>query len=200
MCENCKKNEATVHMTQAIGGRIQSIHLCEECAQAMGLDLHGGKLDMGKFLEGIKNYELIKENDRIAVCISGGKDSMLMAACIKQLQTYSLVPFTAEYIVICLDEMEPIRISIDRIWSYTSLALEADYTDNALRERSEKVNDEATRMFSDMACVDSEILLAPDEELKAAVEKARGCFSDLPTLRGRPPRAVVEEVEIENEE
>jgi len=53
----------------------------------------------GKFLEGIKNYELIKENDRIAVCISGGKDSMLMAACMKQLQKYSLVPFTAEYLV-----------------------------------------------------------------------------------------------------
>ena len=56
LCENCKKNEATVHMTQAIGGRIQSIHLCEECAQAMGLDLHGGKLDMGKFLEGMGRH------------------------------------------------------------------------------------------------------------------------------------------------
>ena len=56
LCENCKKNEATVHMTQAIGGRIQSIHLCEECARAMGLDLHGGKLDMGKFLEGMGRH------------------------------------------------------------------------------------------------------------------------------------------------
>ncbi len=56
LCENCKKNEATVHMTQAIDGRIQSIHLCEECAQAMGLDLHGGKLDMGKFLEGMGRH------------------------------------------------------------------------------------------------------------------------------------------------
>ena len=53
----------------------------------------------GRFLEGIKNYELIKEGDRIAVCISGGKDSMLMAMCIKQLQKYSQVPFEAEYLV-----------------------------------------------------------------------------------------------------
>ena len=53
----------------------------------------------GRFLEGIKNYELIKENDRIAVCISGGKDSMLMAMCVKQLEKYSKVPFTAEYLV-----------------------------------------------------------------------------------------------------
>ena len=56
MCENCQKNEATVHMTQAVGGRIKSIHLCEECAQAMGLDLHGGKLDMGKCLEGMGRH------------------------------------------------------------------------------------------------------------------------------------------------
>ena len=53
----------------------------------------------GKFLEGIKTYEMIQEGDRIAVCISGGKDSMLMAMCMKQLQKYSLVPFEAEYLV-----------------------------------------------------------------------------------------------------
>ncbi|MBQ9484371.1 MAG: tRNA 2-thiocytidine biosynthesis protein TtcA [Ruminiclostridium sp.] len=53
----------------------------------------------GKFLEGIKTYEMIQKGDRIAVCISGGKDSMLMAMCMKQLQKYSLVPFKAEYLV-----------------------------------------------------------------------------------------------------
>ena len=52
-----------------------------------------------KFLEGIKTYEMIKENDRIAVCISGGKDSMLMAMCIKQLSKYTKIPFTAEFLV-----------------------------------------------------------------------------------------------------
>ena len=53
----------------------------------------------GRFLEGIKNYELIKENDRVAVCISGGKDSMLMAMCMKQLEKYSKVPFSTEFLV-----------------------------------------------------------------------------------------------------
>ena len=52
-----------------------------------------------KFLEGIKTYEMIKENDKIAVCISGGKDSMLMAMCIKQLSKYTKIPFTAEFLV-----------------------------------------------------------------------------------------------------
>ena len=46
-----------------------------------------------KFLKGIKEYELIQEGDKIAVCISGGKDSMLMAMCMKRLQRYSKVPF-----------------------------------------------------------------------------------------------------------
>ncbi|MBR5258669.1 MAG: oligoendopeptidase F [Clostridia bacterium] len=82
---------------------------------------------------------------------------------------------TAEMIVKCLDAMEPINLAIDRFWSYAGLALEADYTDNALREREEKVSDEATRMFSDMAFVDSEIILASDEELKKAVQLAKGC-------------------------
>ena len=52
-----------------------------------------------KFLKGIKDYELIKEGDRIAVCISGGKDSMLMALCMKRLQRYSKIPFGVEFLV-----------------------------------------------------------------------------------------------------
>ena len=52
-----------------------------------------------KFLKGIKEYELIKEGDKIAVCISGGKDSMLMAMCMKRLQRYSKVPFGVEFLV-----------------------------------------------------------------------------------------------------
>ena len=52
-----------------------------------------------RFLKGIKDYQLIQEGDKIAVCISGGKDSMMMAACMKRLQRYSKVPFDVEYIV-----------------------------------------------------------------------------------------------------
>ncbi len=51
------------------------------------------------FIRAVKEYELIKENDCIAVCISGGKDSMLLAKCIEQLQKHSEVNFTAKYIV-----------------------------------------------------------------------------------------------------
>ena len=90
-------------------------------------------------------------------------------------RTYAGQLKTADKIVQCLQDMEPIQLAIARIWSYTGLAVETDYTDNALRERDEKVSDEATHMEKDMAFVDSEILLAPQEELEAAVKMAKGC-------------------------
>ncbi|MBQ7991067.1 MAG: tRNA 2-thiocytidine biosynthesis protein TtcA [Oscillospiraceae bacterium] len=52
-----------------------------------------------RFIKGIKTYDLIQEGDRIAVCISGGKDSMLLALCMKHLHKYSDFPFDVEYIV-----------------------------------------------------------------------------------------------------
>ncbi len=45
------------------------------------------------FIEGVKKYELVNEGDKIAVCISGGKDSMLMAKLLQQLQRVSETAF-----------------------------------------------------------------------------------------------------------
>ena len=45
------------------------------------------------FITAIKQYELIAPGDRIAACISGGKDSMLMAKLLQLLQRHSDVPF-----------------------------------------------------------------------------------------------------------
>ncbi len=52
-----------------------------------------------KFVKGIKTYELIEEGDKVAVCISGGKDSMLLAKCMQLIHKYSIYPFDIEYIV-----------------------------------------------------------------------------------------------------
>ena len=52
-----------------------------------------------KFRKGIEEYRLIDNNDKIAVCISGGKDSMLMAKCLQRLQKYGNIDFDVEYIV-----------------------------------------------------------------------------------------------------
>lgn len=51
-----------------------------------------------RLIAGIKDYQLIQPGDRIAVCISGGKDSMLLAKCIQHLQQYSEIPFEARYL------------------------------------------------------------------------------------------------------
>lgn len=51
------------------------------------------------FVGAVQEYQLIKENDCIAVCISGGKDSMILAKCMELLQRHSDVPFTLKYIV-----------------------------------------------------------------------------------------------------
>ena len=52
-----------------------------------------------KFVKGISEYKMIKENDKIAVCISGGKDSFLMAKCFQELQKHGKVKFELEFIV-----------------------------------------------------------------------------------------------------
>lgn len=51
------------------------------------------------FIEGVKNYELVNEGDKIAVCISGGKDSMLMAKLLQQLQKISDTNFELVFLV-----------------------------------------------------------------------------------------------------
>jgi len=56
---------------------------------------------MGRFVKAIIDYELIRPNDKIAVCISGGKDSMLMAMLFKELKRRNKIPF--EVVYLCMD-------------------------------------------------------------------------------------------------
>lgn len=51
------------------------------------------------FLIALKEYKLVNAGDKIAVCISGGKDSMLMAKLLQELHKYSEVPFELVYLV-----------------------------------------------------------------------------------------------------
>lgn len=52
-----------------------------------------------KFITAVNDYELIQEGDKIAVCISGGKDSMLLAKCMQELQRHGKVHFDIEFLV-----------------------------------------------------------------------------------------------------
>lgn len=51
------------------------------------------------FILAVKRYELIQEGDKIAVCISGGKDSMLLAKLMQELQRHSKVHFETVFLV-----------------------------------------------------------------------------------------------------
>ena len=53
------------------------------------------------FVAAIKRYELLQAGDKIAVCISGGKDSMLLAKLFQELHRHSEVPF--ELVFLCMD-------------------------------------------------------------------------------------------------
>lgn len=52
-----------------------------------------------RFIAALGNYQLILPGDKICVCISGGKDSMLMGLLFKHLKKYSSVPFDVEFLV-----------------------------------------------------------------------------------------------------
>lgn len=52
-----------------------------------------------RFITAVKQYKLVSEGDKIAVCISGGKDSMLLALLMTMLKRYSEVEFSLEFLV-----------------------------------------------------------------------------------------------------
>ena len=51
------------------------------------------------FIDSLNRYQLIAPGDRIAVCISGGKDSMLLAKLMQEVQRHGNIPFENEYLV-----------------------------------------------------------------------------------------------------
>ena len=54
-----------------------------------------------RFVKGIQEYELLQEGDKIAVCMSGGKDSMLMAKCFQELQKHGKMQF--DLVFLCMN-------------------------------------------------------------------------------------------------
>ena len=63
-----------------------------------------------QFAKAINRYELVQEHDRIAVCISGGKDSMLMAKLFQELKWHNKFEFDLEFLV-----MDPGYSEINRL-------------------------------------------------------------------------------------
>lgn len=92
------------------------------------------------FIKAVKDYELIEENDKIMVCISGGKDSFLMAKCFQEIKKHGKINFDVKFVV-----MNPgyKKENIDLILAnaeYLNISIEIFETD--IFAVSEKLNSE----------------------------------------------------------
>ena len=77
--------------------RQEAREICEKVEKSLQKKFR--KTIWSRFTKAIKTYELIKEGDCIAVCISGGKDSMLMAKLFQELKRHSQIPFEVKFLV-----------------------------------------------------------------------------------------------------
>lgn len=75
----------------------QDSELCQKVEQSLRKKFRVSI--MSPFTKALKIYKLVNEGDRVAVCISGGKDSMLMAKLFQELKRYSKVNFEVKYLV-----------------------------------------------------------------------------------------------------
>ena len=107
-----------------------------------------------RFIKAVIEYELINENDNIMVCISGGKDSFLLAKCIEELQKHGKHKFNAHYVV-----MNP------------------GYTE----ENKKQIIENAKKLNIDIEMYDSNIFEVVDKEFKniacyMCARMRRGCL------------------------
>ncbi|WMC92370.1 ATP-binding protein [Kineothrix sp. MB12-C1] len=79
------------------GGEASKISRCEEIEKSIRKKFH--KALFSRFAKAITTYELVQEGDKIAVCISGGKDSILMAKLFQELQRHNKFPFELVFLV-----------------------------------------------------------------------------------------------------
>lgn len=70
---------------------------CQEIERSI-IKNYRGRL-WAPFIKALKEYELLKPNDRVCVCISGGKDSMLMAKLFQELKRHSDFEFEVKFLV-----------------------------------------------------------------------------------------------------
>lgn len=102
MKEEQKQEESKKNSIEKIETKV------EEVERGIRKKFH--KQLFSKFAKAINEYDLIQENDKIAVCISGGKDSMLMAKLFQELKRHNKFPFELVFLV-----MDPGYSEINRL-------------------------------------------------------------------------------------
>ena len=82
-----------------------------------------------KFIKAIKEYQLIEDKDKIAVAISGGKDSLLMAKLFQELYRYGNQNFELEFIAMDPGYHSEIRILLEKNCDYLNIPVQIYETD-----------------------------------------------------------------------
>lgn len=114
-CARGEKSEETARLLQSVGYDAQSLEggfgawlldkmsMTDENEKAFevekSLRKKFRKEIWSKFTKAVNTYELMKPGDKIAVCISGGKDSMLMAKCFQELKLHDKFDFDVKFLV-----------------------------------------------------------------------------------------------------
>lgn len=82
-----------------------------------------------KFTKAIRDYNLVSENDKIAVAISGGKDSILMAKLFQELQNHGNIKFEIEFVVMDPGYHKDIRKLLEDNCNYLEIPIKIFDTD-----------------------------------------------------------------------
>ena len=114
-CARGEKSEETARLLQSEGYDAQSLEggfgawlldkmsMTDENEKAFEVEKNLRKKFRkeiwSKFTKAVNTYELVKPGDKIAVCISGGKDSMLMAKCFQELKLHDKFDFDVKFLV-----------------------------------------------------------------------------------------------------
>ncbi len=80
-----------------LGNKLESENRAKEIEQSIRKTF--SRSILSKFTKAVSQYELVKPGDKIAVCISGGKDSMLMAKLFQELKMHNKFPFEVMFLV-----------------------------------------------------------------------------------------------------
>lgn len=94
-------------------GSFADLSLVREIEQSITKRRRFKENIFSRFTKAVVEFDMIKPYDKIAVCISGGKDSMLMAKLFQELKRHDKFPFDLEFIVMDPGYSEPNRIAIE---------------------------------------------------------------------------------------
>ena len=92
MCDTSKKEQRQENADPAYADRNRLKHI-----EASLRTKYKHKI-FNKFVQAICDFDLVRPDDKIAVCISGGKDSMLMAKLFQELKRRNKIPFEVKFL------------------------------------------------------------------------------------------------------